>query len=521
MKIDIRKFFYKHLEIFVLLLTAIISVSAMIFYYTNNLTLEYNDATSHLNIARRITDSLTPGLVQIGSNWLPLLHLLELPFTLNFSLWQSGLAGSIISMMSFLFSSLAIFKIVEQITRDKLSGFIGALVFILNANILYMQTTAMFEPLLIATSMGGIYYLIKWSQEQKLSQLLFGAFFIFLSSLTRYDGWFLFLCSIPVVFLISIRKRNYKYAEGRTIMFMVLSSLGIVLWFIYNKIIFGSATYFMSSEFSARGQQVIWEELGKLPAKGSIFLAFWTYIRTVIYNTGFLPFLLSILGLISFFFTKRSIVMKISFVLLLFIPLIFHVISLYIGHSIIWLPDVAPYDSSFFNVRYGLVMVPTIAILIGVLTMNKKYLKFVIILLVLLQSILFYFDNNGQLNIKNITVMKDTKAGNSESGNKTAQWIRNNCKDGLTLISSAGYEAVIFRTGLSLNHFITEGTGKYWRTSLIKPSTYAECIMLGSSWLNKINVSMENNIDFDRNYKKVESFGSFQMFKRNNLIYEK
>ena len=148
--------------------------------------------------------------------------------------------------------------------------------------------------------------------------------------------------------------------------------------------------------------------------------------------------------------------MKISFVLLLFIPLIFHVISLYIGHSIIWLPDVAPYDSSFFNVRYGLVMVPTIAILIGVLTMNKKYLKFVIILLVLLQSILFYFDNNGQLNIKNITVMKDTKAGNSESGNKTAQWIRNNCKDGLTLISSAGYEAVIFRTGLSLNHFITE-----------------------------------------------------------------
>ena len=67
---------------------------------------------------------------------------------------------------------------MEQITRDKLSGFIGALVFILNANILYMQTTAMFEPLLIATSMG-IYYLIKWSQEQKLSQLLFGAFFIF------------------------------------------------------------------------------------------------------------------------------------------------------------------------------------------------------------------------------------------------------------------------------------------------------------------------------------------------------
>lgn len=518
MKTDIRKFFYRHLEIFVLLLTAVISLSALVFYYINNLTLEYNDATSHLDIARRITDSLTPGLVQIGSNWLPLLHLLELPFTLNFFLWQSGLAGSIISMMSFLFSSLAIFKIVETITKDRISSFIGVLVFILNANILYMQTTAMFEPLLIATSIWGIYFLMKWSQEQKLSQLLFGAFFIFLSTLTRYDGWFLFLCSIPVVFLISIREKNYKYAEGRTIMFMALSGLGIILWFIYNQLIFGSATYFMSSEFSARAQQIIWEKLGKLPAKGNIFLALWTYIRTIIYNTGLLPFLLSIFGLIFFFFTKRSIVMKISFVLLLFIPFIFHTVSLYIGHSIIWIPHVPPYDNTFFNVRYGIVMVPTVAILIGVLTMNKKYLKIIIIFLILLQSSLFYFDNNGQLNVKNITVMKDTKAGNSESGDKTASWIRNNCKDGLTLISSAGYEAVIFRTGLSLNHFITEGTGKYWRTSLIKPSTHAECVVFGDSTLNKINVSMKNNVDFDSNYKKVKSFGSMHLFKRNNLI---
>src|SRR6266496_4091581 len=60
-------------------------------------TLYYGDAESHLNIARRILDSRTPGFEQLGTAWLPLPHVLMLPFVMHDFLWFSGLGGAIAS----------------------------------------------------------------------------------------------------------------------------------------------------------------------------------------------------------------------------------------------------------------------------------------------------------------------------------------------------------------------------------------------------------------------------------------
>lgn len=49
----------------------LISLGAFLYYYQNGLGLAYSDSQSHLNIARRIIDNLTPGFAQIGSIWLP------------------------------------------------------------------------------------------------------------------------------------------------------------------------------------------------------------------------------------------------------------------------------------------------------------------------------------------------------------------------------------------------------------------------------------------------------------------
>src|ERR1700744_6654294 len=58
-------------------------------------TLYYGDAEAHLNIARRILDSRTPGPEQLGTVWLPLPHLLMIPFVTRDSWWRSGLASPI------------------------------------------------------------------------------------------------------------------------------------------------------------------------------------------------------------------------------------------------------------------------------------------------------------------------------------------------------------------------------------------------------------------------------------------
>ena len=62
----------------------------------------YGDAVAHLGIARRIVDSRNPGLGQLGGVWLPLPHLLMLPFIHKMEWWQNGLAGAWPSLLSYI-----------------------------------------------------------------------------------------------------------------------------------------------------------------------------------------------------------------------------------------------------------------------------------------------------------------------------------------------------------------------------------------------------------------------------------
>src|SRR5215470_3654807 len=99
-----------------LLLTCVaaaISVGALIFYYHQGAILLYGDAVAHINIARRVFDSRTPGLVQLGTVWLPLPHILDIPFVVNDRLWQSGLGGSVVSMLAYIEGTLGVFRLVS------------------------------------------------------------------------------------------------------------------------------------------------------------------------------------------------------------------------------------------------------------------------------------------------------------------------------------------------------------------------------------------------------------------------
>src|SRR5437899_11271445 len=74
---------------------ALVSALAVWFSWRQGWTLYYGDAEAHLNIARRIVDSRTPGYPQFGTVWLPMLHALLLPVVARDELWRSGLAGVI------------------------------------------------------------------------------------------------------------------------------------------------------------------------------------------------------------------------------------------------------------------------------------------------------------------------------------------------------------------------------------------------------------------------------------------
>src|SRR5271154_737223 len=64
----------------VALAAVVLAFIALLVCYGRGYMLLYGDAVAHLGIARRILDSRNPGLPQVGGVWLPLPHLLMLPF---------------------------------------------------------------------------------------------------------------------------------------------------------------------------------------------------------------------------------------------------------------------------------------------------------------------------------------------------------------------------------------------------------------------------------------------------------
>src|ERR1043166_1305629 len=91
-------------------LAACISVASFLSYFQFGEILLYGDAVAHINIARKVFDSRTPGPLQLGTVWLPLPHLLMLPFLVRRWLWQTGIGGSLPSLAAYIFGVVGIFR---------------------------------------------------------------------------------------------------------------------------------------------------------------------------------------------------------------------------------------------------------------------------------------------------------------------------------------------------------------------------------------------------------------------------
>ena len=147
-------------------LAACVSLFSFLFYLRHGDVLLYGDAVAHINIARRVFDSRTPGLLQLGTVWLPLPHLLMIPFLLFDGMWQNGVGGSIPSMLAYVFSVVGIFRLVrDALSRDDRAechhqdGSLGAaLIYAANPNLIYLQSTAMTESLYLAWFIWAVVY---------------------------------------------------------------------------------------------------------------------------------------------------------------------------------------------------------------------------------------------------------------------------------------------------------------------------------------------------------------------------
>jgi hypothetical protein len=125
------------------------SLSAAIAWsWRNGALLNYGDAVAHLHIARRVFDSHQPRFSQLGSVWLPLPHLLMIPFVQVYAWWANGIAGVIPSALAYLAACAGIYRLARRWLPTRRRALALAF-FAANPNLLYLQTTAMTEPLFL------------------------------------------------------------------------------------------------------------------------------------------------------------------------------------------------------------------------------------------------------------------------------------------------------------------------------------------------------------------------------------
>lgn len=495
----IQIFVQKNLHIILALFLSFVSAAAFLFFYFTKVGLAYNDARSHLDIGRRVVEGLKPGLAQLGSVWLPLPHLLMIPTIWNDFMWHSGLSGALESMIAFVATGMIIYFFLRKIGMGFFASALAVLIFASNINILYLQSTAMTELLLLATMTSGVYYLLRWQESQAILDLVKTAFWIMLATLNRYDGWFLLGFTALLVIVLTIRK-GYKTVEGTVLLFTTLAGMGIGLWFLWNLLIFKDPLYFIFGPYSAHAQQQQLANAGILASKKNLLLSAKIYYYALAFNSGMFLLLLSTIGAVVFFFDK-NISSGIKIVTsALFAPLLFNILALYFGFSVLFVQGIS--GTSWFNVRYGIMMMPSIAIFIGYLFQKSGNFKWVLLGLLL-------FVTYSSFNSIDAVTIDDARVGSSQKNvTEVSGWLNKNAKDkpGFVLISAASHDAIIFSSGLPMSKFIHEGTGTYWLSATSTPDRWARWIIMRTHDTNDQTWKLVSNTPGFKKYNLVGKY---------------
>jgi hypothetical protein len=353
----------------VLMLAILMGFLALMVCFSRGYVLLYGDAVAHLGIARRIFDTRNPGLVQLGGVWLPLPHLLMLPFVQKMTWWQSGLAGAWPSVGCYILGVAGFYRLCRRMLVPRwalaATAFYG-----LNPNLLYLSTTAMSEPLFLALLVwmtlltAECVDAIRAKQQARVAKrLMLLGLVIFAAVFTRYDGWVLGAAAWCVVTWQLWRAGAlWRRVAPAFAVFTLLAVSGPVLWLWYNQHFYHDPLDFMRGPYSAPAIEKKTSPPGSRHYRGwhnpGWALLFYTrtaQVDAAAWETGFVVMLAAIAGL---WIAVRRKIERVS--LLLWVPLAFYVYSVAYGSVPIFIPQLWPH--SYYNARYGMEMLPALAL---------------------------------------------------------------------------------------------------------------------------------------------------------------
>lgn len=335
-------------------------VGSAAFFFFRGLTNLYGDSIAHMEGGRRLIDSLTPGYPEIGSVWLPLYHILIAPLAQNDYLWRTGLGGTVVSSAAFGIAAWFVFRLGLEMNRNLAAGWAALGGFLLCPNMLYLASTPLTEPLALMWTVLTVYALFRFQKGGRKGALIAAGLFAFLGTLTRYDEWYLLPFAALFVFLA--RSRPWRARIYDTLLFSVVAGAGPALWFLHNAHRFGNPLEFYNGPFSARA--IYAHQLATTafpyPTDGDILKSARYYLEDLKLVIGAWTLELAALGLVAWLADRRELARR-SSALLLIVLLPFYVNAMAYAAIPLYVPTLFPY--TYYNLRYGLEMLPATALL--------------------------------------------------------------------------------------------------------------------------------------------------------------
>jgi hypothetical protein len=502
-------------------LATCVSVFSFLFYFQRGDVLLYGDAVAHINIARRVFDSKTPGLLQLGTVWLPLPHLLMIPFLLSDEMWRRGVGGSIPSMVAYVFGVIGMFRLVrgalswnvEPDRRASFAAWTAAFVFAANPNLIYMQATAMGEALYLALFIWAVVYFGEFMRGEENALTKCGLW-VAAACLTRYDGWFLAATIAGTLVLLALLRNRtaqsvpaLRVPRAAVAKFVLITAAAPLLWLAYNGIVYRNPLEFANGPYSAKAIEQRTQNSANRghPGSGNPVLAGMYFVKSAEINLAEMEWLQRVWILIAAGGVMATALIR-RFqpsatgaysagawlpLLFLLVPVPFYALSVAYGGVPIFVPTWWPF--SHYNVRYGLQLLPAFAVALAIVVHQivrsenwniRLRLAWVVGVFALVIGSYISIWRSTPVSLKEAQV--NMRARN-QLETQLAIWLRKLPPDSTLLMYLGDHVGALQQAGIPLKRVINEGNHRTWKEpadpeglwerALADPARYADYVV--------------------------------------------
>jgi hypothetical protein len=428
-------------------------------------------------------------------------------------------------MLAYVFSVTGIFRLVRAVLPEpadaharnvaRFIAWLAAASFALNPNVIYLQATAMTEPIYLAFFIWTVVFVSQalracQSGDSALANkaLVRAGFCLAAASLTRYDGWFLSVLIAAIAIALALTPKFASIRPGVAKLAIIVAAAP-ALWLAYNAAVYGNPLEFANGPYSARAIEQKTAVPGFPPHPGSDDLktSFHYFFKaaqlnlaagkTFEHDPGTSSRVLQALWVTALLFGTVVVALfqrKLWPVLLLWTPVPFYMLSIAHSGVPIFVPVWWPY--SYYNVRYGVELLPAFAVLAAMaaygLTRFVATTRAEVVIgacFVLLPAVTYLHAlNSGVVSYQEAAV----NARSREALEKQLASILENFPSDSNYVMYLGeHPGALQRADIPLSHVINEGNHRpwmrpsdpdgLWEKALAHPSAYADYVIaLGS-----------------------------------------